>query len=122
MGRSSPSGPSLRRSPSPERGDSPPPKPQPSLDPPPEEALEDSDRSRSQHHHEQGGEDAQHQREQDLHRHLHRLMLGPLSPTDPKLPRLGLQHVGHADLENLPPGACPGAKPRPPPLLHSFRP
>ena len=45
------------------------------------------------------GQDEDHQRKDDLHRQLHRRLLGPLPTLDPELAGLDPQHAGHGHTE-----------------------
>ena len=51
----------------------------------------------AEQHDEQRRQDAEDQREDHLHRDLHRLLLGALTALEPHLLRLGAQHVGDRD-------------------------
>src|SRR3954451_23984751 len=53
-----------------------------------DDVTEDGDGRRTDHDDEQCGQDAEDQREEDLHRHLLRLLLGPLRTFDPHVGRL----------------------------------
>src|SRR6266487_4086939 len=66
-----------------------------------DEAVEDPDRTRPDDHDEQGGHDAQDQREDDLHRRLLSLGLRCLAALDPELLRLGPKNARDADAEDV---------------------
>src|SRR5687768_14714688 len=66
-----------------------------------DELFPDLDRARPDDHDEQSGQDAEDQREYDLHGCLLRLRLGRLSALDPQLLRLGPQDARDRYTEDI---------------------